>query len=35
VLQAEDVADAIVYAITRPPHVSMNEVLLRPKKQSR
>lgn len=35
VLQAEDVADAILYIITCPPHVSVNEVLLRPRKQSR
>jgi NADP-dependent 3-hydroxy acid dehydrogenase YdfG len=35
VLQAEDIADAILYAVTRPPHVCMNEVLVRPKTQSR
>src|ERR687896_2444378 len=35
VLQAEDIADAIRYAVTRPPHVCLNEVLVRPKKQSR
>jgi clavulanate-9-aldehyde reducatase len=34
-LQAEDIADAIRYAVTRPPHVSLNEVLVRPKNQSR
>jgi NADP-dependent 3-hydroxy acid dehydrogenase YdfG len=35
VLEAEDVAEAIRYAITRPPHVCVNEVLMRPKTQSR
>ena len=30
VLQAEDIADAIVYAVSQPPHVSINEVLVRP-----
>jgi NADP-dependent 3-hydroxy acid dehydrogenase YdfG len=32
-LQAEDVADAIAYAVTRPWHVSLNEVLIRPTEQ--
>jgi clavulanate-9-aldehyde reducatase len=35
VLQPEDIADAIRYAVTRPPHVCLNEVLVRPKSQSR
>jgi clavulanate-9-aldehyde reducatase len=35
VLQAEDIADAIVYALTRPPHVAVNEMLVRPTRQSR
>jgi clavulanate-9-aldehyde reducatase len=35
VLQGEDVADAIVYAVTRPRHVCLNEVLVRPTKQAR
>ncbi|MGH2822570.1 MAG: SDR family NAD(P)-dependent oxidoreductase, partial [Thermoleophilaceae bacterium] len=35
VLRAEDIADAIRYAVTRPPHVCLNEVLVRPKNQSR
>jgi clavulanate-9-aldehyde reducatase len=35
VLQPEDIADAIRYAVTRPPHVCLNEVLVRPKTQSR
>ncbi len=32
-LQAEDIADAIVYAVTRPRHVSLNEILIRPTEQ--
>jgi clavulanate-9-aldehyde reducatase len=35
VLEAEDIADAILYAVTRPPHVCLNEVLVRPKMQTR
>ncbi|HEX7916496.1 SDR family NAD(P)-dependent oxidoreductase [Rudaea sp.] len=34
-LQAEDVADAILFCVTRPPHVSINEVLMRPTDQER
>jgi NADP-dependent 3-hydroxy acid dehydrogenase YdfG len=34
-LQAEDIADAIVYATTRPPHVCLNEVVVRPTRQAR
>jgi NADP-dependent 3-hydroxy acid dehydrogenase YdfG len=30
VLQAEDLADAILWAVTRPPRVNVNEVLVRP-----
>lgn len=29
-LQAHDIADAIEYAVTRPAHVSLNEILIRP-----
>ncbi len=35
VLAADDVADAILYALSRPPHVCLNEVLVRPTKQAR
>jgi clavulanate-9-aldehyde reducatase len=34
-LQASDIADAIAYALTRPQHVAINEVLIRPTKQQR
>ncbi|HEX5713319.1 MAG TPA: SDR family NAD(P)-dependent oxidoreductase, partial [Solirubrobacterales bacterium] len=32
-LKSEDVADAISYAVTRPWHVSLNELLIRPTEQ--
>jgi NADP-dependent 3-hydroxy acid dehydrogenase YdfG len=32
-LEASDVADAIAYAVTRPWHVSVNEILIRPTEQ--
>ena len=32
-LEAVDIADAIAYAVTRPWHVSVNEVLIRPTEQ--
>ncbi len=32
-LDAEDIADAIGYLITRPRHVAINEVLIRPTEQ--
>lgn len=34
-LTAEDVADAILYAVTRPPHVTINEILMRSTDQER
>jgi NADP-dependent 3-hydroxy acid dehydrogenase YdfG len=34
-LQSEDVANAIVYAVTQPSHVNINEILLRPTDQER
>jgi NADP-dependent 3-hydroxy acid dehydrogenase YdfG len=33
-LEAEDIADAISYVVTRPRHVAVNEVLIRPTEQS-
>jgi NADP-dependent 3-hydroxy acid dehydrogenase YdfG len=33
VLEADDIANAIVYAVTQPEHVSINEVLVRPTRQ--
>jgi clavulanate-9-aldehyde reducatase len=35
VLRAEDIADEILYTVTRPPHVCVNEVVVRPTRQSR
>jgi NADP-dependent 3-hydroxy acid dehydrogenase YdfG len=35
VLEAEDIADAILYAVSRPEHVAINEVLVRPTTQTR
>jgi NADP-dependent 3-hydroxy acid dehydrogenase YdfG len=32
-LQADDIADAIAYAVTRPPHACVNEILIRPTEQ--
>ena len=32
-LEAHDIADAIEYAVTRPAHVSLNEILIRPTEQ--
>jgi NADP-dependent 3-hydroxy acid dehydrogenase YdfG len=34
-LQSEDIANAILYSVTQPQHVSINEVLVRPTKQTR
>jgi clavulanate-9-aldehyde reducatase len=35
VLRAEDIAEAIVHAVTRPPHVCINELVVRPTQQTR
>jgi NADP-dependent 3-hydroxy acid dehydrogenase YdfG len=34
-LQSEDIANAILYAVTQPPHVNVNEILIRPTEQER
>ncbi|MGZ8178612.1 SDR family oxidoreductase [Williamsia sp. SKLECPSW1] len=34
-LMAEDIADAIVYMVTRPDHAAVNEILIRPTEQER
>ena len=34
-LEASDIADAIAYIVTRPRHVAVNEVLIRPTEQER
>jgi NADP-dependent 3-hydroxy acid dehydrogenase YdfG len=35
VLKADDIAEAILHAVTRPPHVCLNEVVVRPTRQAR
>ena len=35
ILRAEDIADAILYMVTRPRHVAINEILVRPTEQVR
>ena len=35
VLRAQDIANGILYAISQPPHVSINELLIRPTHQTR
>jgi NADP-dependent 3-hydroxy acid dehydrogenase YdfG len=35
ILRAEDIADAIVFIVTRPRHMAINEVLVRPTEQVR
>jgi NADP-dependent 3-hydroxy acid dehydrogenase YdfG len=34
-LQAEDIANAILYVVSQPPHVNINEILIRPTGQQR
>ena len=34
-LESDDIADTILYAVTRPQHVSVNELLVRPTEQDR
>ena len=34
-LQADDVARAVLYAVSQPPHVDVNEILVRPTSQSK
>ena len=34
-LEAEDVAEAVIYAVEQPPRVSVNEILVRPTKQAK
>jgi len=35
ILRAQDIANGILYAISQPPHVAVNEVLIRPTRQTR
>ena len=35
VLRAQDIANGILYALSQPPHVSVNEVLIRPTRKTR
>ena len=35
VLEAADIANAVVYAVSQPAHVSINEILVRPSGQAR
>ena len=35
ILRAQDIANGILYAISQPPHVAVNEVLVRPTDQER
>jgi NADP-dependent 3-hydroxy acid dehydrogenase YdfG len=34
-MASEDIADAITYVVTRPRHVAVNEMLIRPTEQER
>ena len=33
-LEADDVARAVMFAVSQPPHVDVNEILIRPTAQS-
>jgi NADP-dependent 3-hydroxy acid dehydrogenase YdfG len=33
-LEADDIARAVMYAVSQPPHVDVNEILVRPTSQS-
>jgi NADP-dependent 3-hydroxy acid dehydrogenase YdfG len=35
ILRAQDIANGILYVISQPPHVAVNEVLIRPTRQTR
>ena len=35
IMQAEDIANAVRYAVTQPRHVAVNEILIRPTEQER
>lgn len=34
VLQADDIANAVMYALSQPPHVEVNDILVRPTQQA-
>ena len=34
-MQATDISDAILYMVTQPRHVAVNEILIRPTEQER
>jgi NADP-dependent 3-hydroxy acid dehydrogenase YdfG len=34
-LTAEDIANAVIYAVSQPDRVAVNEILVRPKRQVR